>query len=78
MKRIYYIISDTTRKSSDPLQMYFDSINPLNDIAGALTEIAKRNKTEVKDLRLYVCPDKKTFERMQAEFWKRITTPETK
>ena len=76
MKRIYYIISDTTRKASDPLQMYFDSINPLNDIAGALTEIARRNKTEVKDLRLYVCPNKKTFERVQAEFWKRITKPE--
>lgn len=76
MKRIYYIISDTTRNASDPLQMYYDSINPLNDITGALTEIARRNKTEIKDLRLYVCPDKKTYERMQADYIKRITKPD--
>lgn len=76
MKRIYYIISDTTRKASDPLQMYFDSINPLNDIAGAITEIARRNKSKVEDLRLYICPDKKTFVRMQADFMERIIIPE--
>lgn len=76
MKRIYYIISDTTRKASDPLQMYFDSINTLDDIARALIVIARRNRCKVEDLRLYVCPNKKTFERIQAEFIKRITKPE--
>lgn len=73
MKRIYYIISDTTLISTDPQQMYFDSTNPLNDIAGALIAIARRNKSKVEDLRLYICPDKKTFDRMKADYLERTT-----
>lgn len=73
MKRIYYIIADTTLISTDPQQMNFYSTNPLNDIAGALIGIARRNKSKVEDLRLYICPDKKNFDRMKADYLERTT-----
>lgn len=76
MKRIYYIISDTTRKPSDPLQMTFSITYPMNDIAGMLRHVSEHNKTPIDKLRLYICPDKKTYDRILNDHLARIKQAE--
>ena len=68
MKTIYFIIADTTKKREDPLQMYFYTRNALNDLCGLLTSVAEDHGTPVSKMRLYIAPDKKTWDRMYNEF----------
>lgn len=75
MKRIYYIIADTTLVNSDPQKMNFYETNPLNDISGMLRMISNRNKTPIDKLRLYICPDKKTWEQMYKDNQRNLGSP---
>ena len=66
------MISDTTRKPSDKLQMTFSITYPLHDISGMLRHVSEHNKTPIDKLRLYVCPDKKAYDRMMKDYLERI------
>ena len=59
MKKIYFVILDTTKKREDEKQMNFFITNPFYDISGQLQAIAKENETPIDKMRLYIAPDKK-------------------
>lgn len=75
MKKIYSIVMDTTKDREDPLQMLFFVKNSLEDLSGLLTETAEQNGTPVSEMRLFVAPDKKTWDRMFNDFRERIKLP---
>lgn len=67
MKTIYYFIVDVTRYCNDPEQTNFFTAKPMEDISKKMIEISKRNNTPIENIKLYICPDKETFEREQKE-----------
>jgi hypothetical protein len=71
MTNIYFIIADTTKRNTDKNQMDFLVRPALNDLSGILQDIADRNKTPIDKMRLYICPDKKTWMKMQDDFRER-------
>ena len=71
-KQIYFIVMDKTKKREDPKQMYFLNTGALNDIAGYLVGIARKEQTPVEDMRLFVAPDKKTWDRMYHDYLNRV------
>lgn len=71
-KKIYFIVMDTTKDREDPSQMNFYETRALNDISGNLVLVAKMHKTHIEKMRLFVAPDKKTWERMRDEFVSRV------
>lgn len=75
MKKVYFIVMDTTKDREDPLQMFFFVKNSLEDVSGLLTETAEQNGTPVSEMRLFVAPDKKTWDRMFNDFLDRAEIP---
>ena len=74
MTNVYFIVADTTKPASDKNRMDFLVRPALNDLSGILQDIAERNKTPIDKMRLYVCPDKKTWNKMQDDFYEQTKT----
>ena len=72
MARIYFIVADTTKNRNDIEQMNFFCSYALNDLSGFLTNVAKHNNTKIEDLRLYIAPNKKTWDSMREDSNKNI------
>ena len=68
MANCYFILMDSTRDRRDPEQMWFCSRRYLDDIGGLLDIMAFRHKVPHDAIRLYVCPDKKTWTKMSLDF----------
>ncbi len=75
MKKVYFIVMDTTKDRKDPLQMFFFAKNYLDDLSGLFKLVAEQNGTPVSEMRLFVAPDKKTWDRMFEDFLDRTEIP---
>ena len=62
MTTVYFVIQDLTLSTGHPQQITFFAAPVMRDISGFPEQIAKRNKTPLARLRLYICPNKKTWE----------------
>ena len=64
MTNFYLVIADTTKNRTDWEQQSFVKVRCFNDIAGHLTRAAQNNKTDLKDMRLYIIDTKKHWDNM--------------
>jgi len=68
----YFILMDTTKERDDIRQMEFFKAPVLNDLNGYVQHLAARNKVPTDAIRLFVCPDKKTWDKMSRDFQSRV------
>lgn len=63
MEHIYFQVVDTS-KNSDSIEYAFFGEAPINrDLAKWITHIAKRNRSSVDDIRLFVFESKKAWDK---------------
>ena len=75
MANCYIILLDTTKDRTDSAQMGFFKVPYLNDVAGFILHFAARNGSPEDAIRLYVAPDKKTWDKMSIDFSNRVVYP---
>ena len=63
-KYFYLVIADTTKSRTEWEQQNFIKVRCLTDIAGHLTRTAQNNKTDLKDMRLYIADSKRHWDEM--------------
>ena len=72
MANFYITILDTTKARTDEKQMQFFIVGALTDIGGLLTGAAEENKTPLNKMRLFINPNRKTWDNSRQEYLKRV------
>lgn len=71
MVNVYFMVMDTSRDREDPNQMWFAHCSYNNDLSGQVRAMARRNNSDVSDIRLFVYPTKKEWQALKNAFVKR-------
>lgn len=72
MKHIYFQVIDISKASTDVNYSYFGEAPINHDIAGYVTSMANRNKSNINDIRLFIFESKKAWNEAMREWVSKI------
>ena len=72
MKQIYYQLFDRTKKPENLDFATFGHQSCVNDFAGLVTDMARRNGSSPEDIRLFIFPTRRQWESARLEWLHKV------